>query len=127
MPSLPSRRSAGLVAAASLAATLSGAALSAPAATAAGPTACSGGGFALVLPGGTLKAPAGGEVRTEVAASRLGTSFVLKGKYVEFTVAPSTFALRDYVLTGAANPADMTGGGGRRSGRARRPTTAGRR
>ena len=110
MPSRPPRRSAGLVALASLAATLTGAAVAAPAATAASPTVCSGGGFALVLPGSTLKAPPGGEIRTEVAASRLGSSFVLKGKYVEFTVTPSTFGLTDYTLTGAANPADMTGG-----------------
>lgn len=111
MPSLPvRRRTAGLAVLATAAATLSGLALTAPAATAAGSSECSGGGFSLVLAGSTLRAPIGGELRTTVAASRLGTSFQLKGRYVEYTVTPSTFAVTGYTLTGAANPADMTGG-----------------
>jgi hypothetical protein len=72
--------------------------------------ACAGGGFSLVLPGGTVRAPAGGELRTTIAASRLGSSFLVRGRYVEFTVTAATFGLQNWTLTGAPNPRDITGG-----------------
>ncbi|NBW11515.1 MAG: hypothetical protein EBR82_26140, partial [Caulobacteraceae bacterium] len=36
--------------------------------------------------------------------------FLVQGKYVQFEVDAASFGIRDYVLTGAANPLDMTGG-----------------
>jgi hypothetical protein len=72
--------------------------------------ACSGGGFALVLPGSTLKPAPGQDLRTTVAASRLGASFTVKGRYVEFGVVSSTLGVTDWTLTGAGNAADLTGG-----------------
>jgi len=74
------------------------------AATAAG---CEGGGFSIVLSGGTTLA---GNVTTTVPASSLGTSFFVKGKYNEFQVVASTFEVRDYAFTGAPNALDITGG-----------------
>jgi hypothetical protein len=84
-------------------------ALTGPAAAA--PTdACAGGGFSLVLADGTVRAPAGGELRTTIPAARLGPSFLVRGRYVEFTVTAATFGVRNWTLTGAANPLDITGG-----------------
>ena len=68
---------------------------------------CEGGGFSLVLPGGTVVS---GEQRTTIPAAALGSSFFVRGKYVEFEVVSSTFGLRNYLLTGAPNPLDITGG-----------------
>jgi hypothetical protein len=45
-----------------------------------------------------------------IAASSLGSSFSVKGKYVEFDVDSATFGIRDYALTGAANPLSLTEG-----------------
>ncbi len=74
------------------------------AATSAG---CEGGGFSIVLPGGTTLA---GDVDTSVPASSLGSSFLVRGKYVEFNVVSATFGITNYTFTGAPNPLDMTGG-----------------
>jgi hypothetical protein len=79
-------------------------------ASAAGSAECSGGGFSLVLPGSTLRASGDRDLTADVAASRLGTSFLLKGRYVEFRVTSASFGITGYTLTGAANPADLTGG-----------------
>jgi hypothetical protein len=70
---------------------------------------CAGGGFSLVLPASTVTARPGQDLRTTIAANRLGTSFLVKGKYVEFTVNSATLGVRSWTLTGAANPADITG------------------
>src|SRR6266403_758504 len=51
-----------------------------------------------------------GKQKTTVAASRVGDSFLVKGKYVVFTVDAATFGVRDWTLTGAPNPLDITGG-----------------
>lgn len=67
--------------------------------------ACDGGGFRLVNGGTTfqgnrgfdLSVPAGGKVS-------------VLGKYVEFEVDGDTLSVSNYVLTGAANPLDITGG-----------------
>ena len=77
-----------------------------PVASAASSAGCEGGGFSVVLAAGTIS----GEQETTIAASRLGTSFRIQGKYVEFTIDAATFGIRDYVLTGAPNPLDITGG-----------------
>ena len=68
---------------------------------------CEGGGFSIVLPGGTVLE---GELDTTVPAASLGTSFLVKGKYVEFEVVSATFGINNYLFTGAANPRDITGG-----------------
>jgi hypothetical protein len=45
-----------------------------------------------------------------VLAGNVDSSFLVKGKYVEFTVDAATFGVRDWTLTGAPNPLDITGG-----------------
>ena len=52
----------------------------------------------------------GEKVRRTVPAASLGERFLVKGKYVEFTVVADTFAVEDWTLTGAASPRDITGG-----------------
>jgi len=72
-------------------------------ASAASSEGCSGGGFALL-------ALTGDQKDTTVSAASLPTTFLVKGKYVEFTVSATTFGLYNWTLTGAANPLDITGG-----------------
>src|SRR5882672_2563416 len=69
---------------------------------AASSTACQGGGFSVL--------GLSGEQKRIVLASNVGTSFLVKGKYVEFTVDAATFGVRDWTMTGAPNPLDITGG-----------------
>jgi len=77
----------------------------AAAATSAG---CEGGGFAIAgLADGSTVA---GDQKTTVAASRLGGSFLVRGRYVEFTVVSATFGLQNWTFTGAPNTFDLTGG-----------------
>jgi hypothetical protein len=68
---------------------------------------CEGGGFSVVLAGGSTLS---GELDTTVPASSLGTTFSVKGKYVEFDVVSSSFEVLNYAFTGAPNPLDITGG-----------------
>ena len=75
----------------------------AEAATSAG---CEGGGFTIVLPGGRTV----GQGDSTVAASALGTTFLVRGRYIEFTVVSGTFGVKNYLFTGAANALDITGG-----------------
>jgi hypothetical protein len=95
--------------------TLAAAALAAaPAASAsaASSAGCEGGGFVLrgLADAGTVGTTPGGDLRTSVAAGRLGQTFLVDGKYVEFTVTSATFGLTDWTLTGEPNPLDITGG-----------------
>ncbi len=69
---------------------------------AASSAACAGGGFSLL--------GLSGNQRSIVAADNLGNSFLVKGTYIEFTVDSQTFGVRDWTLTGAPNPLDITGG-----------------
>ena len=62
---------------------------------------CAGGGFSVL--------GVSGKQKTTVPASSVGKSFVVKGKYVVFTVDSATFGVRDWTLTGAPNPLDITG------------------
>jgi hypothetical protein len=83
------------------------------AARAAASAGCEGGGFVLtrLADGTTVGAPAGtGQITTSVAAARLGPTFLVKGRYIEFTVVSATFGIENHTLTGAANPLDITGG-----------------
>jgi hypothetical protein len=63
---------------------------------------CVGGGFSLL--------GLSGDQRTIVVASKVDPSFLVKGKYVEFTVDSNTFGVRDWTLTGVPNELDITGG-----------------
>jgi hypothetical protein len=74
-------------------------------AAAASSKGCTGGGFALV--GATTVS---GEVDRAVPAAALGSSFLVKGRYVEFTVNAASFGVTNWTFTGAANPLDITGG-----------------
>lgn len=76
-------------------------------AAAAASAGCEGGGFSLVLPGGGTIS---GNQKVVVPAATLGSTFLVKGKYVEFTVVSGSFGVRNWTLTGAANPLDITGG-----------------
>jgi hypothetical protein len=65
---------------------------------------CEGGGFSVVLAGGTIS----GTVTTTVPAVR--STFHVQGRYIEFDVVSATFEVRDYAMMGAPNPVDITGG-----------------
>src|SRR5207247_8514838 len=71
-------------------------------AVAASSAGCDGGAFSLL--------GLSGDRKTIVLAGSLDNSFLVKGKYVEFTVESATFGVRDWTLTGAPNPLDITGG-----------------
>jgi hypothetical protein len=76
-------------------------------AAAASSAGCDGGGYSLVLPGGTTVR---GDQKATVPAAALGSSFLVKGKFVEFAVLSASFGVRNWTFTGAANPLDLTGG-----------------
>jgi hypothetical protein len=82
-----------------LASIFAGAAASAAAATSA---ACTGGGFSAL--------GKSGKVKIELSGSQIPATIAVRGKYVEFDVDSATLAVRNYVLTGAANSMDITGG-----------------
>ena len=100
-----------LLATASLAALAATAGLGASARPAAAATsiACDGGNFTAVLPSGRVLAGSNGWKigRDDLPPHSL---VQIRGKYVQFDVDVSTFAVYDYALTGASNPLDMTGG-----------------
>jgi hypothetical protein len=73
-----------------------------PAAQAATATACNGGGFTVL--GGSSASGFDGAVAAPAGR------FSVQGKYTRFEVDPADFAMYDYAFTGAANPADITGG-----------------
>lgn len=72
------------------------------AAHAADSAGCEGGGFTVLGLSGSQSA--------NVPAASLGASFHVQGKYVQFDVDASTLGVRHYLLTGAANALDITGG-----------------
>src|SRR5262245_24001895 len=65
---------------------------------------CDGGGFTVL--------EISGDQRVTVPAGSVPNSFLVKGKYIEFTVDAATFGVRDWTFTGVPNPLDMTDGGG---------------
>lgn len=75
-------------------------------AEAASSDACEGGGFTVAGAGFSV----GSDADVTVPAPSVGAAIQVKGRYVEFTIDAASFGIRDYVFTGAANPADMTGG-----------------
>src|SRR3979411_2604285 len=73
---------------------------------------CDGGCFAISgLANGAIVTPnsMGGDVATTIATDSLGTTFMVVGRYVEFTVVSATFGVENWTLTGAPNPLDITG------------------
>ena len=62
---------------------------------------CDGGGFSVL--------GLSGDQKTTVPAGTVGSKFLVKGKYVVFTVDSASFGVRDWTLTGAPNPLDITG------------------
>jgi hypothetical protein len=87
------------------------AAFAAPA-QAAKSSGCAGGGYQLVnLATGAVVANAQtGAVDRTIPAADLGDRFAVRGRFNEWTVRASDFAVLDYAFTGAPNPLDMTGG-----------------
>jgi hypothetical protein len=77
-------------------------------ALAANSSACEGGGFTVTLPNGQVLSGKGTKLKPSQIASH--GLLKVKGRYVEFDVDASTFAVYHYTLTGAANALDMTGG-----------------
>jgi len=72
---------------------------------------CAGGGYSLVNAGGDVVASATPDgFSGDVSAAALGSEFLVKGRYNQYYVRSSDFAVLDYAFTGAANPQDMTGG-----------------
>jgi hypothetical protein len=63
---------------------------------------CEGGGFTVLGLSGTQD--------VTVPAGAIPAEFLVKGKYVEFTVVASAFGIVNYTFTGAPNALDMTGG-----------------
>jgi hypothetical protein len=88
------------------------AALAAPAAQAAKSDGCVGGGYQLVnLSTGAVVASAqAGAVDRTIPAANLGDRFAVRGRYNEWNMRASDFAVLDYAFTGAPNELDMTGG-----------------
>ena len=63
---------------------------------------CVGGGFSVLGLSGSQNAI--------VPAAQVGSTFLVKGLYNEFSVDAQTFGVRDWTLTGAPNQLDLTGG-----------------
>ena len=76
------------------------------AASAATSAGCEGGGFTVTAAGARV----GPGQKADLPPAALGPALLVRGKYVEFTVDAASFGIRDYTLTGVANPLDMTGG-----------------
>ena len=86
-------------------------ALTAPA-QAASSKACEGGGYRLVdvATQRVLAQATDRERVTTLPAAGLGDRILVQGRYNEYVVRTSDFALFDYAFTGAPNRLDMTGG-----------------
>jgi len=69
--------------------------------------ACAGGGYVIVLQDGRSITTG---AATTIPAAELGTSFLMKGTHIEFEVDTASFGVRNWTLTGAANPESLTNG-----------------
>lgn len=100
---------AGLASAAFVTAAAAGTAAPAQAASSNG---CTDGGYRLVnLTSGAVVASVGpNQVTTTIAATQLGDTFAVRGRYTQFDVRSSDFAVFDQAFTGAPNTLDITGG-----------------
>ncbi len=104
------RRWLAVPAAALMAASSLALATSPTASASGGADPCANGDWSLVLPGSTVNPARGQDLRTTISASRLGSSFLVKGRYIEFRVTSATLAVTNWTLTGAPNAGDLTGG-----------------
>lgn len=84
-------------------------ALASPESQAASSKFCEGGGFSILRADGTLVTRGDREVR--IAAATLGSSFIVKGRYVQFRVDMPTFGIRDYRFLASNAPGTQTAGG----------------
>ena len=107
-------RRIGLMVALALLAALVMLTMPASPARAASSKACTDGGFRLInLTTGAVVASAGDDrLRGTIPATAFGPGdrFGVRGRYVEFDVGVTDFAIFDYAFTGAANELDITGG-----------------
>jgi hypothetical protein len=89
--------------------TLAAALIAAQPALAADSEGCEGGGFRVTgfRNAAMLWRPG---VRTTAGAALVKPVLQVRGKYNQFDIASDTFGVLNYEFTGAANPADMTGG-----------------
>jgi hypothetical protein len=73
---------------------------------------CVDGGFSLVnaATGATIVAAGDEEVDTTIPATQFGARFLVRGRYAQFDVRSSDFAVLNQAFTGAANELDITGG-----------------
>jgi hypothetical protein len=73
---------------------------------------CVNGGYRLVnLTTGAMVVTVGKDrIRTTIPASQLGARFAVRGRYTQFDVRSSDFAVLNQAFTGAANELDLTGG-----------------
>ncbi|WP_353953354.1 hypothetical protein V6K52_08025 [Knoellia sp. S7-12] len=86
--------------------------------TAAGPAqaasskGCENGGFRLVnlATGATVASAGEDQIVTTIPATRLGATFAVRGRYAQFNVRASDFAVLSQAFTGAPNELDITGG-----------------
>jgi hypothetical protein len=69
---------------------------------AANSTGCEGGGFSVLGLSGSQD--------VTLRPAQIPAAFLVRGRYVEFTVVSSTLGIENYTFTGAPNPLDMTGG-----------------
>ena len=69
---------------------------------------CEGGGF--VIRGLNDRSEVSTDGETTIPAGNLGETFLVDGRYVEFTVVLASFGIKDWTFTGATNPQDLTGG-----------------
>jgi hypothetical protein len=84
-------------------------ALASPPAAAASSKFCEGGGFSILRSDGTLVTRGDQEVR--ISAASLGSSFIVRGRYVSFRVDMPTFGIRDYRFLASNAPGTQTAGG----------------
>lgn len=84
-------------------------ALASTTASAASSKFCEGGGFSILRSDGTLVTRGDRQVR--IAASTLGSTFTVKGRYVQFRVDMATFGIRDYKFLASNAPGTQTAGG----------------
>ena len=52
-------------------------------------------------PGRTVNPAPGVDLKTTIPAAQLGTSFLVKGRYIEFRVSSANFAVTNWTLTGS--------------------------
>ena len=70
---------------------------------------CEGGGFSIVRDNGQVVAR--GDREVSIPAATLGSTFTVRGRYVQFKVDAATFGIRDYRFIASNAPGTQTVGG----------------